>query len=183
MTTTIAIGTTWSNGSYRIHRYASSLRVTDIRNAGQRGKRCQRLSVWDDMIANHEHLADMLSGVLVAAAMCDAGISEMAQACADAALTGYAVTELRGVDVEPAELSVTGKHVRVTATDLEVCIRDLDDAANEPTAITNKRSDAKKLNSWIGRNLVRVDGLRFSELVNVVRSECGITLHQWCAID
>jgi hypothetical protein len=183
MTTTIEIGTTWQNGTYRIHRYAGSIRVTDIRNAGRRGKRCQQLGVWDDMIAKHEHLADTLSSLLVAGAECGASIAEMAQACADAGLTGYEVQDLRSVDVEPTELSVTGRHVRVTATDLDVCIRDLDDRMNEPTAIARKRSDAKKVHGWVRRNLVRVNESTFRELINTIRSECGVSLHQWCAVD
>lgn len=41
----IPMGKTWDSGDVRIHRYAESFLITDLTNAGKRGKKCKEMHV------------------------------------------------------------------------------------------------------------------------------------------
>lgn len=133
----IQVGETRETGEVRIHRGASSLRLTNIRNAGKRGKRCSEAVLFcDDDAFPWESVALEAYG----RAKRGDDWATVVQALVDVARDGAELTESvrRGVDVEPSHLpvEVDGAHVRVSAAPLAFVARGSD--VNETTALANR---------------------------------------------
>lgn len=177
------IGDTWDNGTIRINRYADSLRVMHVADAGRRGKKCRELAcVRLDMQPVDVH---MLVGGLVTLAMLEASMETMKEAMlVHGVREDYIFDEQhRCVDVEKGRMELKGEHVEIDVGDHEVVINDLDDQNNLPAAMTRKRTDAKKAGAWIKQNLAHANHMRFGELLRAIREDTGVSIHRWCRMD
>jgi hypothetical protein len=183
----IKIGETRENGSLRIHRYRESLELTDLTNAGKRGKKVRRVSVGSRHIDAVCHL-DRVSGMVDSAVALD-----RAMASINDYLTDYPSdlnlfeTEMRGVDVAPAGFKAQtgcGKRVSFCLDFDSFMICCLEDRNNEPRIRNGKHSDVAKFAKWL-----KVDGNRMSlatmslhDVQNAL-SAAGIDYHYWLAMD
>jgi hypothetical protein len=65
--TTIDLGCTFENGTWRAHRYATHFEVTSLVNAGMRGKSCEVFRVSHVYAPRDVDLSDIASSILFAA--------------------------------------------------------------------------------------------------------------------
>lgn len=173
---TIAIGETREVNGCRAHRYAESIRVTDLACAGKRGKNCVEVII---LQPDNQDAA----GVLAMLAR-GAGVGRVADM---ASANGLTVEHRypRGVDVLPANAKV---EVRTAALSLcaeptEFFAQNVADEANYSSAMARTRTDARKLHAWAkGLAPSVLAGLTFRDVV-CAASNLGVSLHQWCAMD
>lgn len=186
------------NQLLRIHRYRDSVRVTDLVNAGKRGKKCMEAVLYDlDMLRDEQaendletmlaHLVDSptyeaarnrMRGFVVAVEMfASVGIKPK-----------LSERELRGVDVVPAGFSpivVETDNFRLESELDTFIIRDKTDRFNQPTCIPAARGgkeDVKAVYRWVKENRARVEQMTYGDILRAFTAE-GIRFHDYCAVD
>jgi len=181
------IGQTIETNGLRFHRYDSSFHVTELMNAGKRGKKVREFCL------NKWSINQTERDVLLNAA-CD--ISEVTTydgALTAAKMTGIELTErtLRGIDVEPAsgsensEFGFSNESVSVSCSIRTFCVRDVKDIWNESTVIPsghNGKSGPAKFHKWLRANLDAARTMTFNGISEKM-SELGIKTHFYCAVD
>ena len=189
------VGKTIENDSVRIHRYRPSVTVTDLTNAGKRGKRCEEFTVYNldwatkDAVSEIENMMDDLSRVKnygQAMRVMEKGVEAINAA------TKYLVETdsrlLRGVDVAPGGFSpieIHGRYVHISADFDSFSVRDLEDRFNEPTCIptgSGKKTAVKMFYRWATDNENWIKGAKFEEVLNSM-TKAGIPYHYYCAVD
>lgn len=174
----------------RFHRYMDSLRVTDLTNAGKRGKKVKQFVVTGLQLTKGIE-NEMVDQVTRASSFKDA--LKKAKDWVDAVSENASYVHLyesedRGVDVTPAgfkPISVDGKYVYIDAEYKTFRIRDKEDQYNLPTcipAIKGGKKDIKVFYRWVKDNQTKLKGMKFREVVRALMSE-GIKFHQYCAMD
>ena len=101
----LEVGETHEAGTLRAHRYADSIRITDIANAGKRGKKCRELSVLPDSLWGSEAEKAALTRLGLWLRKVDNFDDAHTWAhviAKDTQALKLNLRELRGVDVEPA---------------------------------------------------------------------------------
>lgn len=179
----LAIGCTTEVAGYRVHRFTTSLRVTELANAGKRGKRCREWSVIERSFGPLTCGESLSLEIIMCARR---GVAHVERALSEAAECGYVVEarELRGVDVTPASsrVRVVGMHVVVDADAESFTVRDADDVANETTIMGRTRTATKRFLAWAHANRDALRGMYFRDVLAACRAD-GIDVHQWCAVD
>lgn len=203
---TIPVGDTVEKNGLRVHRYRGSLEVTDLANAGKRGKVVSRFTLYD---------IDLLGGADDAKAkIVEQNVEKLISSLADGRINfeqakkwafiimedaktkgihGPKVEErkLRGVDVPPAESSGRGAikldtpNFSLEASPLDFSVRDKKDTANYPAmmpASEAKRTSARKFYDWLTVNRDVVKSMTFNALQNAL-SDAGIRYHSWSTMD
>jgi hypothetical protein len=188
------------NGMLRIHRYESTVVVTDLTNAGKRGKRCMEARLWDtDMIRDPEVVSDMER---ILSTLAD---SPTYQAAANR-LRGFVVSvemfssgtvgippkfderELRGVDVTPAgfaPVEVETDEFSLRSDYNDFVIRDHKDKNNLPTCIPaakGGKEDVKAFYRWVRDNESRLRSMTYRDVLRGMDA-AGIRYHDYCAMD
>ena len=191
------VGKTIESGSIRIHRYRSSIVVTDLTNAGKRGKKCDEIAAYDlDYVEDGAAWAveDMADGIMKSRSYREAkkiiekGMDEIKEAS-----EGYFRVKIdershKGVDVAPAgfsKIEINGKHVYVKADYDSFVVRDKDDRFNEPTCIPSSRgskTSVKMFYRWATDNENLIKRGTFGDVLHSM-NKAGISYHQYCAMD
>jgi len=194
----LSVGQTIENGSVRIHRYRPSVEITDLTNAGKRGKRCKVLSVYDlDRMEAAEGLVEDMMDDLSRVknyAQAERIVGKFMDEVEELADGGYVSIKTderlaRGVDVAPGDfkpIRINGQHVSVEADYNDFVIRDKDDHFNEPTCIPTvhgpKRTSVKMFYRWVMDNENWLRRATFREVMQSLM-KAGIPFHQYCAVD
>jgi hypothetical protein len=188
-TATISIGETVEKGTVRIHRYANSLIIWNLTNAGKHGKQVERLEV---VFTNSRLNTDLLHD-----------IGDELESCTNFGQTKTIIEDFlkknpdsisvsfyqeRGIDVYPAgfkEISITNHRVRVDVGYKNFRVRDLDDQSNEPTCIPSIKGGKKLIPvfyRWVQDNLNNIKQMSFRDVLNQM-DKLGIPYHYYCAVD
>ena len=178
-----------SNG-IRYHHHRGGINVTDLANAGKRGKVVRVLSVSYGPVVIpelHEFLAELRAMTYeeaLAAAM-------SAQAAANERGEGWKCSlresTPKGVDVRPEgfeTLTLSNDNVCLQAGFESFSVRDLNDYNNMPTCIPptygGAKTAIKKFYKWASK--VDLGTMTYSEVKRSMR-DSGIKFHSYCAMD
>jgi len=186
------VGRTWDNENWRVHRYADSIKVTDLTNAGKRGKKVQILSVVAKRYRG-EGMAGMesLAMEFIMHAKRGASYARMKQVAEEATEAGIAdlyEESDRGVDVAPGNfgpISIHGKHVYVEVGWKDFSVRDKVDQNNLPTCIPAIKGGLKAIPvfyRWVDENRAAIENMTFREVTKAM-GDLGIQYHEYCAMD
>lgn len=184
---TLPIGETFTTPTWRVHRYASSIRAVHLANAGKRGKKCAEFAVWRSGLHDSIELSDVALR-LACLAVDGIGPDEMAVEIEVASRGCGASMDRqwrRGVDIAPSDyspLSIDGEHVSVEVGFGGWDVTDKDDSDNEPTLIPLKNKDRKAFYAWAKKNEEALKTMRFNDVMRALR-EAGIGYHYYCAVD
>ncbi len=192
-----SMGETVDSGKVRIHRYRDSTHITDLTNAGKRGKKCQLLVITPPHRADYEGEEDF--GNLLAGFLGNVDSMNAVEVALDAFMEkhpedaeGMGVRkseDLRGVDVMPAgfaPIRVRGKFVdvRVEGKDFQVSSV-LDENINGTTCIPGMKGGAKTIPAfyrWVKDNQAGILSMTFADMLAVMHT-LGVQYHQYCSID
>lgn len=172
----------------RIHRYMDSIRVTDLTNAGKRGKKVDEFAVYDLDYATDKGAVDRL-----AAQLAKSGGYRLALSLAQSWVEYYDdhkifphpkinQIQLRGVDVTPAgfkPIKIETPHVSIEADYKDWHVYDKYDRNNEPACAANGNKSVKQFYRWVQDNQSRLKSMPFRDIVKALMSE-GIQFRQWC---
>lgn len=198
-TNTLNIGETIiTNNNLRVQRYRSSLLVTDLTNAGKRGKKCTGVCLYDYDIATHDNLGATAALETVIRVVQSAETISQVEClfgayCAMIEKKGFYTAKcetrsLRGVDVIPAgveKLTVHSPKVYIEADGQTFMVRDLRDPINEPTLIPPSRASktaAKLFYAYVKANFSVLTSYSFNDVYRGM-SDAGIGCHYFCAVD
>lgn len=194
-----AIGQTIENKGVRIHRYASSIRVTDLTNAGRRGKMVDQFALYDlDYTKDREtqkaveqfarmidHVKDYKTALKMAKGLVAFGQNRKGN------LTTPKISEskLKGVRVAPGgfkPIVVESPYLSITADSDSFRVRNKEDTYNEGTLTSSfrgkKKTAVKKFYDWAVKNERRLKSMDFSDVLNALKKN-GIDYHQYSAMD
>lgn len=175
----------------RIHRYMDSIRVTDLTNAGKRGKKVDEFAVYDLDYATDKGAVDRLASQLA-----KQGSYRMALSLAQSWVEYYDDnnihpqpkinhTTMRGVDVTPAgfkPLKIETPHVSIEADYRDWHVYDKGDKNNEPACRADGQKSVKQFYRWVQDNQSKLKSMPFRDIVKALMSE-GIKFRQWCRMD
>ena len=163
--------------------------VTELFNAGKRGKACRFF--WAD--THPAHSAEDRAAFADLAWKVEAAVTEGTTADAIGALfmaspIPMGARDLRGVDVRPAgfptvDAADNGNGVRITSGWDGFTIADAHDP-NDTRAIpkSDDRRSVARARAWIPANLDKLQGLTFWKVVSTLR-DAGIDCHTFCALN
>lgn len=187
------------NGLLRIHRYSHAVVVTDLVNAGKRGKRCMEARLWDtDMLRSPEvegDLENILSGITDSPTYA-AAVNRMRGFVTAVEMFHPEVgippkleeRELRGVDVAPSGFSpilIETDSISLESDYDTFTVRDKKDTNNLPTCIPATRGgkeDVKAFYRWVMDNQSAIQRMSYYEVLSGMES-AGIRYHDYCAMD
>jgi hypothetical protein len=199
-------GDTIESPAWRLHRYATSIRLWDLKNAGKRGKKVRELMWWAldrapaKVRPSIEKAIDLIANTTTfdeAAAIVEEWFSwndpeeikqPMGGKAKRAQNTEYKVVLRRGIDVPAAgerKFQFVTPELAVDVTAQDFSIRDLRDRANMPAAIPplkRKKTAIKKMYKWFGENEERVRRMKYRELLNELNA-AGIEYHSYLMMD
>jgi hypothetical protein len=177
----IEMGKTVELGTVRIHRFADHFRVTDLTNAGKRGKRCAVASLATTHLFTGDQSAWMHNMGRALVSMCES-YSDVRRLIADIMVDfpgelRFDAREERGVDVEPAgaqTLTVkTAAGLVITASDRDFSVKSswaISKSATQDTLYypagtkTEQRAGAARFFAWLRANLSKVETMTISDL-------------------
>ena len=187
-------GDTLERQDYRIHRYVDSLHLTDLTNAGKRGKKVQELWVsWWRGSVGEGNLLSMLHdwfefatrapSFKALAATIETGLSEL-KSEGTSVESGW--NTHRGVDVMPGgfkKLTIHTDEFYLSAEYDGFRVKDMQDRYNEPTCISRGgKKDIKQFYRWVKDNESKLKRMTFQDVIRSMRDE-GIDYHYYCAMD
>jgi hypothetical protein len=199
----LQIGQTVETDKIRIHRFSPSYRVTDLTNAGKRGKTVDQFSVYDidyydkypqiskkfDFLGNEKDYKSALSKSKKAVEEAKKMAIEMGREIGST--IPYAKLEettYKGVEVKPAgfkKIKIRGKGVDIEADYDSFRIQNTDDKYKLETCIPAIKGKKKSINQfyrWLNDNKNRVKSMTFRE-INKELDKAGIKTHYFCAMD
>jgi hypothetical protein len=188
--TRIEIGETFETPTWRVHRYATSVCVMHLVNAGKRGKTCERLTIGESSkvtVLTPATSADVALR-MACLAVDGVGVEEMvveAEMLAKGAQATLDRTSFSSYHVTPAGIRtivIHGDHVRVRAGYADWSVQDKDDTNNEPTLIPLKNKDRKPFYAWALKNEKALKTMRFHEVMSAMRAD-GLGYHYYLAVD
>lgn len=183
-------GETVEVGSVRIHRYAESLTVTDLTNAGLRGKKVDHMSVgilgYKGVEEALEEVVWAIEGAKTFDKIHTILTKDFPELNPDVRLS-VTVTQLRGIDVTPGgfkPLVVKGKGVQVEVGYKTFAVRNLD-SSNEDTCIPALKGGIKGIPAfyrWVSDNESKLKSMTFNDVLRQM-DIIGVDFHRYCAID
>jgi hypothetical protein len=190
------VGQTIENKVLRAHRYSGSIRVTDLANAGKRGKKVDGFVVYDVDYVKDPKVSKLIDQFVVKLPRAKSykmalRMAEGIKAEAERLGSSYPKVETRtqkGVDVAPGgfkKIEVNGSHLYVRADNDSFSVRDKDDKYNEQTCIApskGKKTAVKKFYAWAVANEKKLAGMTFGDVTGAMRKN-GIDYHYYCAVD
>lgn len=196
------IGESFENNMFRAHRNMFSILVTDLTNAGKRGKDVVQFALTDlDYVKNRDDSSNVEMNARIKkfidtlpAQRSFASAMAAAESIADDVPSMGLIAPkfykevLRGVDVAPPgfkPFKVEGEFVIVEADYTSFMVRDKTDMDNEPTCIPSTRggkSDVKAFFRWVRDNVAAIKNMRFHDVLDGMNKN-DIKHHTFCAID
>lgn len=189
----LAIGQTLETPVLRVHRYSGSISVTDLTNAGKRGKMVDDFTLYDLQWTEDpavrglvEKFASQLStmksyrSALVMAKGLVAAARRMGSS-----RPNIEEHKQKGVRVRPVgspEITINTSYIYGYADGQQFTVRDKKDLANEPTIMQRGKRSASQFYKWIRKNEKRVNSMDFRDIINALKKE-KIDYHHYCAMD
>ncbi len=201
----IPVGETVERDGLRFHRYASSLRVTDITNAGKRGKSCPEFALFNldygvkdakQIAAVEAALKDIAKAKTYEQAVAIARGVAAKDSQRGMAFASIEERQLRGVDVPPAE-GGKGSAIKIETPTFTLKAETTDFSVNEKprpgtdgqdtTAIIPPVRGAKKtaiaaFYRWVKDNEWRIKRMTFRELASAM-TKADLDFHQFSMLD
>ena len=190
---TLGIGGEVEIQNWRIHRYSDVLTITDLTNAGKRGKKVQSISISEDFgDGSYQFLSDAAEDAIRFAKqgwtfdrMKDFFTQDLD--LLHGRITTY-IQEKRGVDVIPAGfapivIKTNEFYLEVTLKDFR--LRDLRDQHNDPMqipAIKGGKKDIPVFYRWVKDNEAAVRRLDFNGIQKAMDT-LGIRTHSYFGLD
>ena len=179
----------------RIQRFMTTLRVTDLTNAGKRGKKVDQFSIYDLDRAEDVDAVDRLTANLLTRVR----NYDEARSWADAWVDYYKTSgkrsrpqmefgQSKGVDVAPAgfePISIATKKITINADYDSFRVQDVADQYNLSTCIPafkGGKRDIKVFYRWVLDNKSKLSSMTFSDVVREMGAN-GIKYHRYCAMD
>lgn len=184
------VGETMETEKWRIHRFAESIRVTDLTNAGKRGKKVESWIIFSNSGGSKALPLETMALQYAMWAKRDATPAKM-KSVLDEDLEVYGDTMSletrteRGVDVLPGGFKpvfVRGAHVTIESSLTDFVIRDINDDNNEPTCIAKGKKSIGQFYKWISENQKKAQSMTLGQIMNALKTE-GIEYHYFCAVD
>jgi hypothetical protein len=184
----LAVGQTFENDQWRLHRYADSLKATDLTNAGKRGKKVLTLSISYNA---RDIPVESLTLEMIMLAKRGSNFARMKQAFDEAQEVWSIpvdITQLRGVDVKPAgfaPVEIRGSYVSVEVGYRDFTVKDITDEINDPTCIPAASGGVKEIPAffrWVKDNKERISTMKYREVLSVLK-DLGVKYHDYCAMD
>jgi hypothetical protein len=176
----------------RYHRYMSSLRVTDLTNAGKRGKNVDQFALYDlDMGGDPKEVDAIVAKIVRAKTYKEALKLAKDWLKKDSEVTGFAKiqeTTEKGVRVTPAgfkELKIDGDNIYIESGYTTFVLRDKVDKTNEPTCIPaakGSKTSVKAFYAWAKENLPKLKKMTYQQALKSL-SKAGVKYHDYCAMD
>jgi hypothetical protein len=181
------MGETKEVNGWRIHRYSDSIKVTELANAGKRGKTVTQVAAY-----GFRSPSPMESNALEFVMWANRGATlekmlEVAQTQAAMFGCSYETQILRGVDVKPGGFQTLEVHTEVLYLKAEYdgfMVRDNSDQNNLPTYISldSSKKSIPAFYRWVKDNLARIPTMTFQEVIREA-SAAGVVGHRYCAMD
>jgi len=199
----VGIGDTEEHDGLRFHRYASALMVTDLANAGKRGKTVPEFSLYNLDYTFGDKSADELENALesIAKAKTYAQALQIAKKAvafvhADGSRYGSSLNieerPLRGVDVDPpegasgAKIAIDTPHFSLSVDARGFSASDKDDQNNLPCIITPvrgaKQTAVKAFRTWVEANRDKLQDMTFNKFTAAL-NDAGVNYHYYCRMD
>lgn len=190
----LSVGKTMENekSMLRFHRFMHSVRVTDLTNAGKRGKTADEFALYDlDYVRDPEAkqaLEKVIGNIVKARDYKDA--LAKAKKYVEGLEPGGVLpkieeTRYKGVEVSPAgfkPIKIDGKYVSIEASYRDFVVRDKEDKANEPVCMARGKRGVKLFYRWVQDNLSKLPNMKFRQVTKALGA-AGIDYHQYCAMD
>jgi hypothetical protein len=193
------VGDTVEVNGMRIHRYDPSLEVTDLSNAGKRGKLVRRFSLYDyDMMRDAEEAVEHLVASIAGARNFEAALSLAKYAVQEATRVGQPLRieerSLRGVDVKPAQgapgaeikIDTPTFELRASAVDFHVFERRPDKDPDTDNIIPPhwgaKKAAIRDFYTWVRTNEAEIRKMTFRELGKAL-SDADLAYHRYATLD
>lgn len=184
---TLPVCGTVETPSWRAHRFADSVEVVSLTNAGRKGKKCERWSFeFGYASAGREERMEAAIPSVLALVNDGAPVSLMTALMAELEATLEArVTPrlLRGVDVAPCapvtrvEIEGSALHLTIDETGFRAACKV--DLINRPSAHGKNKLEARRLARWVRTNAATVETMTFREFVTAA-SALPVTVNEYC---
>jgi len=193
----LAIGQTIETDRFRIHRFGGSIRVTDLANAGKRGKMVDEFALYDiDYVRDSKilRLIEQFAKVVHRAKSYKMALKMAEGIVSEADRLGVLGSpkiekhQYKGVRVAAPgfkPIVINTPYISVNADSDHFSVRDNVDRNNEPTLIAPTRGKVtaiKKFHEWARKNRRKLERMTFSEVSGALR-KAGIDTHYFCAMD
>jgi hypothetical protein len=184
----LGIGDTFENDKWRVHRYAGSLVMTDLTNAGKRGKKVDEIAFYNLDMRTAPSFD--LVGEMIGLVKSNASLDKVKKAAEDFKDRGYSleVRVQRGVDVMPGGF----KPIRINTDNLYIeagydsfTVRDKRDQYNDPTCIPASKGGKKSIPAfyrWVKDNERKIQSMTYSDVTKAMR-DMDLAYHSYCAVD
>lgn len=182
----IDVGETLETSQWRVHRAAHSLTITCLEFAGKVGKKVYQFCIYNlDLNVKSHAQVDICTSQLRQGVHANMSVDQMAVLVAGIGgdlCSPVSFRTLRGVDVIPsaASIQINTGHAVIKADPLSFCIECIEDRNNLPTAISTRRSDARRFYNWAKAH--DFTGLRYNEILAILKA-AGVHYHRYCAMD
>ena len=192
----VAVGQTVETPSLRIHRYASALKVTDLTNAGKRGKTVDEFALYNlDYVKNQDvqKLVEKFSAQLRtvknyrSALVMAKGLVAAAERMVGSSfgIPGIETHQYKGVRVRPAgmkEIKIDTPYLTGYADGQRFSVQDKKDRGNEPTIMHKGNRSASQFYKWLAKNEKKINAMDFRDL-QMALQKAKINFHYFCAMD
>jgi hypothetical protein len=183
------IGDTYEAGTLRAHRYADTIVLWDLTNAGKRGKTVRRFWFSPSHKSNAPLNLDGYAKGIAEYSSYDTAKAFVLDVLHDfpGGLETNERTE-RGVDVVPAGFKkrvIKTPHIEVSVGYKEFSVRDLDDRNNEPTCIPAINGGVKSIPvfyRWVTDNEESIKHMKYRDVL-LEMQRLGVRYHDYCAMD
>lgn len=198
----LQIGQTIELNNVRIHRFTDAIKLTDLVNAGKRGKVCTEISAYGWGSDDADRLLNSLSDALLECKTFEEMRENVRGHVEGTSDFNMEVRSHKGVRVAPSKgdfepIIIENENVYVKVEWDSFIIRDKRDMNNEPRLRSDKATDAKKLHKLISSNKSEFDNFTFQNFHTLFTNQYDneklyvagkynkdfIGFHFWCAMD
>ncbi len=182
---TVGLNEAFESATWRISRGMCTINITDLRNAGKRGKVVTIWGIWTLKCLPFE----LLARDLVSLAEDNVSPEFMAKALEeyrkDLPDMNLEVRTEKGVRVPPGgskKICARSETMSIRIEPNSFCMQDLRDPNNEPCRRSKGVQGAKDLYKWAVANEAKLATMSYSEMGDLLRL-LGIPYYSFCAVD
>lgn len=175
------------------------VRITDMANAGKRGKKCQtfHFSGWSCTNNSNDdqrtarlltlNVVDFADRIDPTATSFESAVSQIESLITGAKLPSQMVTtyrnEIRGIDAPRIRLEIRTEKWTATADETGICLCDLTDHNNEPRMITGHGQSSVRAYDIAKKVWSNLFTAQTMYQAGNILSSAGCDLHSFCAMD